>query len=225
MADPPNNNAVIACEELIESIKAEAWLTAPFTEKKTIDPRVLSAMSKIPRDEFVQEEDRAFAYENRPLPINFGQTISQPFIVALMTDVLCPDKDSIILEIGTGSGYQTAILAELVKKIYSVEIVVPLAEQARKRLLSSGYQNVEIISGDGYVGWPECAPYDGMLVTSAVTEIPSQFIEQLKPGGRLVVPVGLPNSEQELILLQKTPSGKIIRESLLAVSFGFMVRK
>ncbi len=184
-----------------------------------MDPRVLSAITKVPREEFVRFEDRNLAYNNSPLPIGFGQTISQPFIVALMTDLLDLDKDSIMLEIGTGSGYQTAILAELVKKVYSIELVVPLAEQARARLSDLEYQNVEIKVANGYAGWPECAPYDGILVTAAVPDIPPILIEQLKFGGRLVAPVGLPSSRQDLIRLIKKERGQVLRESLLAVSF------
>jgi len=198
-------------------------LTAPYTERKSLDQRVLSAITKVPREEFVRFEDRILAYNNSPLPIGFGQTISQPFIIALMTDLLCPDKDSIMLEIGTGSGYQTAILAELVKKVYSIELVLPLAEQARARLSHLEYQNVEIKASNGYTGWPECAPYDGILVTAAVPEIPAILIEQLKFGGRLVVPVGLPSSKQDLIRVIKKERGQILRESLLAVSFGLLL--
>ena len=208
----------------IEAIKAQTWLTAPYTERQTLAAETLTALAAVPREEFVAAGDRARAWENIPLGIGFGQTISQPFIVALMTDLIAPHGDSVVLEIGTGSGYQTAVLARLAGRVYSVELIVPLAEQARTRLARLGYHNIEITTGDGYAGWPEHAPYDGILVTAAVPVVPDQLTRQLKPGGRMVIPVGLPGAHQELMLLTRLASSRIKRESLLTVAFSLLVR-
>jgi protein-L-isoaspartate(D-aspartate) O-methyltransferase len=182
-----------------------------------LDPRVLQAMDEVPRHEFVPESIRASAYEDRPLPIGHGQTISQPYIVALMTARIKPD--GVVLEVGTGSGYQAAVLAKLASKVYSIEIVEPLGRQAAERLHRLGYTNVEVRIGDGYAGWPEHAPFDAILVTAAPDHVPEPLIEQLKPGGRLVVPVGMPGAIQELMLIQKDPTGRVTRRKVISVSF------
>ena len=207
---------------LLDAIKAQAWLTAPFTERQFLSEETLTAITEVPREEFVLKEDRGLAFENIPLGIGFDQTISQPFMVALMTDLIAPAQDHIILEIGTGSGYHTAVLARLARWIYTIESIVPLAEQARLRLARLGYHNIEIKTGNGYGGWPEHAPYDGIVVTAAVTAVPDLLLDQLKPGGRLVVPVGPPGEKQELILISKTDNGRMIREPVLSVAFGLL---
>ncbi len=156
---------------------------------------------------------------NRPLPIGHGQTISQPYIVALMTELLAPKAGDVVLEVGTGSGYQAAVLAELGARVYTIEIVPPLANSAALRLEQLGYSNVEVRLGDGYYGWPEHAPFDGIIVTAAANAIPPPLIEQLKPGGRMLIPVGAPFSAQELIVLVKDTKGKVSTRSVLPVAF------
>jgi len=180
------------------------------------DPRVLAAMREVPRHELVPESERDHAYEDRPLPIGEGQTISQPYVVAAMTEALELKGDERVLEVGTGSGYQAAVLAELCRQVYSIEIVPALAARARKDLARLGYANVEVRQGDGWRGWPEHAPYDAIIVTAAPLEVPPELIEQLAVGGRLVVPVG--RFEQQLVRLRKTPAG-ISREVLFGVRF------
>jgi protein-L-isoaspartate(D-aspartate) O-methyltransferase len=181
------------------------------------DERVLRAMGKVLRHELVPEELRAFAYEDRPLPIGFGQTISQPFIVAFMTQILDPQPGDRVLEVGTGSGYQAAVLAELVEEVYSVEIVPELAERAKGDLGRLGYENVWVRSGDGYLGWPEEAPFDAVIVTCAPENIPRPLIDQLRDGGRMVIPVG-GGDRQELYLLTKK-GGEVELEAVLPVRF------
>ena len=168
-----------------------------------VDPRVLSAMGKIPRHLFVEPALEPFAYEDRPLSIGAGQTISQPYIVALMTQLLQVQPSDRILEVGTGSGYQAAVLAELVAEVYTVEIIPSLAESARARLEALGYRNVHVRQGDGYEGWREFAPFDGIVVTAGAPQIPSPLIEQLREGGRMAIPVGGAKATQELILGEK----------------------
>lgn len=180
------------------------------------DARVLAAMGKVPRHEFVPEGWRALAYTDSPLPIGHGQTISQPFIVAFMTEAANIQPDERVLEIGTGSGYQAAILADLAKEVYSIEILEPLGTVAADRLKRLGYKNVTVKIGDGYQGWPDRAPFDAILVTAAPTTIPPALLEQLKAGGRLVMPVG--KSVQQLIRVTKTPQGEE-KETLLPVRF------
>jgi protein-L-isoaspartate(D-aspartate) O-methyltransferase len=182
------------------------------------DEHVLKAMEKLPRELFVGEHGREEAYENTPLPIGYGQTISQPYIVAFMTECLCVDNEDIVLEIGTGSGYQSAVLAQLVKKVYSVEIIKELGLSAKERLKTLDYKNIEIKIGDGYYGWEEHAPYDKIIVTAASEDIPEPLIEQLKDNGRMVIPIGFPYSTQHLMLVTKS-NGKITSNSLLPVSF------
>jgi protein-L-isoaspartate(D-aspartate) O-methyltransferase len=185
-----------------------------------IDDRdVLEAMRSVPRHEFVPTEHRGRAYANRPLPIGHGQTISQPYVVAYMTEVLEPEPDDRVLEVGTGSAYQAAVLAEIVEEVYTVEIIEPLARTARGRLSRLGYRNVSVRQGDGYFGWPEHAPFDAVIVTAAAGHIPSPLVEQLKPGGRMVIPVGPVYAVQTLILLTKDESGQVRTEQLLPVRF------
>jgi protein-L-isoaspartate(D-aspartate) O-methyltransferase len=185
------------------------------------DGRVLAAMEKVPREEFVPVESRAASYEDGPLPIGYGQTISQPYIVAFMTEELRPKPSDRVLEIGTGSGYQAAILAELVKEVYTVEIVEPLAKNAEATLQRLGYKNVHVKVGDGYRGWPEYAPFDAITVTCAPEHVPQQLTDQLKDGGRMIIPVG-GRFAQELYLLEKR-NGQLKESAVLPVRFVPMV--
>ena len=185
------------------------------------DPRVLEAMRQTPRHRFVPPDQVPYGYEDRPLPIGYGQTISQPYIVAKMTELLQPTKDDRALEIGTGSGYQAAVLSPLVAQVYTIEIIETLGVAARQRLAALGYQNVEVRIGDGYYGWPEKAPFDCIVVTAAANHIPPPLVEQLKPGGRMVIPLGNPFQTQTLVLVTKGTGGpRDIRvHSLMPVVF------
>ena len=179
--------------------------------------RVLRAMEKVPRHEFVPESVRAHAYEDRPLPIGYGQTISQPFIVAFMTAQLDPQPGEKVLEVGTGSGYQAAILAELGAQVYTIEILEPLADTAAATLRRLGYTNVQVRVGDGYLGWPEAAPFDAIMVTCAPDHVPPPLVEQLREGGRMIIPVGPPGLQQLVVLRKK--EGKLERRAVLPVLF------
>jgi protein-L-isoaspartate(D-aspartate) O-methyltransferase len=187
------------------------------------DARVLRVMAKVPRENFVAKELRPRAYEDHPLPIGFGQTISQPFIVAFMTQELKPKSTDRVLEIGTGSGYQAAVLAELVEEVYTIEIVKPLAESAEIRLRELGYKNVHVKAGDGYKGWPEHAPFDAIIVTAAPDHVPQPLIEQLKEGGRMVIPVG-GNFVQRLNVLEKR-GGVVKQIAAIPVKFVPLTRE
>jgi protein-L-isoaspartate(D-aspartate) O-methyltransferase len=186
---------------------------------RPISERVLEIMSEVPRHRFVPEDELYSAYYNNPLPIGHGQTISQPYIVALMTDLLALDKQHTVLEVGTGSGYQAAVLSELAGKVYSIEIVAQLAAQAAKVLSELGCANVEVKAGDGSAGWLEHAPYDGIIVTAAAEQIPQPLLDQLKPGGRLVIPVGGEFNIQQLLLITKDRDGKFHRMNIEPVRF------
>ena len=187
------------------------------------DP-VLKAMRAIPRHLFVSLDRRPAAYEDHPVPIGYGQTISQPYIVAFMTDILRLGKEHKVLEIGTGSGYQAAVLSLLTKEVYTIEIVPELARSASQTLQQLGYRNVFVRGGDGYRGWPEKAPFDRILLTAAPTEIPQSLVAQLRSGGRLVAPVGAASSAQEIVVLDKGNDGKVTTQSVLPVRFVPMVR-
>ena len=206
-------------KRMVEEIAALAREVRAETGRATLSERVLAAMAKVPRHELVPADQKAIAYANRPLPIGLGQTISQPFIVALMTDLMEVKSGDRVLEIGTGSGYQAAVLAELAATVYTVEIVEPLAREAAGRLKQLGYRNVVAKVGDGFQGWPEHAPFDAIMVTAAPREVPQPLIEQLKPGGRLVVPVGRQAAGQALLLIEKKSDGTVMRRYILAVSF------
>lgn len=208
-----------AIEEMLETIRRECFFTSGVTGISAFQPNVMDAMAKVPREDFVPADLKAYAYDNKPLPIGFGQTISQPFIVTLMTELLAPDKSKVILEVGAGSGYQAAILATLVNKVYTIEIIPELAEIARKRLARLGYDNVEVLLGDGHTGLPQHAPYVGIIVTAAAAFIPPALKEQLKPGGRLVIPLGLPHTIQELLLIEKDYQGRFVTKDILSVAF------
>lgn len=189
------------------------------------DRRVLEAMARVPRHRFVPEDQVPYAYEDRPLPIGHGQTISQPYIVAFMTELARPTPQSKALDIGTGSGYQAAILAELCKEVYSIEIIDALAQQAKKRLEELGYKNITVRTGDGYQGWPEKAPFDLIIVAAAPDHVPKPLVEQLAPGGRLVIPVGPHWWSQELLVIEKQPDGSIRERSVASVAFVPMTGK
>ncbi len=187
--------------------------------KQTFDARVLAAMEKVPRHLFVPTDQIAHAYENRPLPIGYGQTISQPYIVAVMTDLMRVGPEATVLEIGTGSGYQAAILAEVVHRVYTIEIIEPLAREATERLRNGHYDRVKVKVGDGYYGWEEHAPFDAIIVTAASSHIPPPLVKQLKPGGRMVVPVGAQFLTQYLTLVEKNRDGTITTRQTLPVRF------
>jgi len=206
-------------ERMIKEIEGDVKATSRRIGKKQLSKSVMKAMANVPRHEFVPRSLRRAAYENRPLPIGYGQTISQPYIVALMTDLLDVEDDDIVLEVGTGSGYQAAILAELVKKIYTIEIIKELGEQAKGRLEDLGYQNVSVQVGDGYYGLEGLAPFDGIIVTAAANHIPPPLIKQLRPGGKMVIPVGGAFMTQQLMLVEKRNDGKIITKQVLPVIF------
>lgn len=212
-------------QRMLRDIEREVEYTRHLIGKDAFDARVMEAFRQVPRHEFVPETLRERAYDNGPLPIGEGQTISQPYIVALMTDLLVPEPGDIILEVGTGSGYQAAILSRLVRQVYSIEIVDALAAEARERLQRLGYANVEVRSADGYHGWIEHAPFDGIVVTAAAPVIPEPLIEQLKPGGRLVIPLGQPYDYQELMLVEKLPDQHVETRSILGVAFVPLTRR
>ncbi len=210
---------------LVEQIAAEARLTAPFTGRRSFDDRVMQAMDRVPRHLFVPENKRRFAYFNRPLPIGYGQTISQPYIVALMTELLDITPGQTVLEIGTGSGYQAAVLAALGVTVYTIEIIEPLANSAKARLAELGYDLVTTRQGDGYDGWAEHAPFDAIIVTAAASHIPPPLVRQLKPGGRMVVPVGPRFMVQQLVLVEKDADGKVKTRQMLPVAFVPLTRR
>lgn len=204
---------------MVETVREEARAIARAFGTRAMDERVLAALARVPRHEFVPTEWLSRAYQNRPLPIGYGQTISQPYIVALMTDLLDLGKDARVLEIGTGSGYQAAILAELGVEVFTLEIIAPLAKSAQERLRRLGYRRVSTHTGDGYYGWKEHAPYDAIIVTAAANHIPPPLLEQLKPGGRMVIPVGNPFGAQHLYIAAKDRDGRVTTEKSLAVRF------
>ena len=214
--------------EMIAEINAEVALTSRWLGKDTLDPAVIAAMARVPRHDFVPLRARAAAYENQPLSIGYGQTISQPYMVAVMTDLAAVGPGDRVLEVGTGCGYQAAVLAELADRVYTIETVPQLADRAAARLERLGYDKVEVRVGDGSLGWPEEAPFDAVVVTAAAQQhVPEALIDQLAPGGRLVIPVQrgtarlpfLSQPEQELLLLTKDRAGKVTRTTVLPVAF------
>ena len=204
---------------LIQEIEHEVHDTQHYLGKDQLDPRVLAAIAAVPRDRFVPVDERRLAYANHPLPIGHGQTISQPYIVAVMTDMLALQTGDRVLEVGTGSGYQAAILAELVDEVYSIEIVAPLGIQAAAVLRELGYDQVKTRIGDGYDGWLEQAPFDAVIVTAAVNEVPAPLLAQLKPGGRMAVPIEDAPMNQQLIAVNKDPDGNLSSRRVLPVRF------
>lgn len=217
----PDNYSYFAEQRaaLIEEIEAEMRETRQYLGTDTLDPRTVAALRAVPREAFVPDSVRDLAYINRPLSIGHGQTISQPYIVAVMTDLLALRPESRVLEIGTGCGYQTAVLAELAAAVYTVEVIAPLAAAARERLLGLGYESIHFRTGDGRLGWPEHAPYDGIIVTAVAAERPDGLLEQLREGGRMVVPIGRQHHTQFLTRIVKEAGGRLIESPLLPVSF------
>src|ERR1700730_14523205 len=207
--------------EMIAAIKVIGKHLVAEMGKTALDERVLRAMAKVPRHEFVPIEVQPYAYLNRPLPIGFDKTISQPLMVAVMTDVLELKPDDVVLEIGTGLGYQSAVLAELGGNVYPVEIIDELAQRAVQRLKREGFTNVEVRVGNGYFGWPEHAPFDKVIVTASPDLIPSPLINQLKAGGRMVIPVGLPNAQQ-LVVAEKDLNGRVTTKEIMGVLFSLL---
>jgi len=199
----------------------EVQLYANFARDsgQPLDEEVMRSLNEVERHKFVPESQRRDAYENRPLPIGHGQTISQPYIVALMTELIEPGPEDVVLEIGTGSGYQAAILAKLVKHVYTIEIIRALADEAKGRLARLGYDNVTTKLGDGYYGWKEHGPFDSIIVTAAASHVPPPLIQQLRPGGRMIIPVGDRFTTQQLLLIKKTETGEVITRQITAVRF------
>jgi protein-L-isoaspartate(D-aspartate) O-methyltransferase len=208
-----------ARSDMVRAIEADVLRTSLYIDRRALNPKVLGAMGKVPRHEFVPSQVRSSAYENRPLPIGYGQTISQPYIVALMTDLLKLEPHFKVLEIGSGSGYQAAILAELVSKVYTIEIIEPLGVKAREALKRLNYDNVDTRIGDGYYGWKEAGLFDSIIVTAAASHVPPPLIRQLKPGGKMVIPVGSRFMVQQLLLVEKDIDGKLTTRQILPVRF------
>ena len=204
---------------MLDAIARLTTQTAEGTGIDTIDPAVMAAIDRVPRHEFVPENVRPSAYANRPLSIGHGQTISQPYIVALMTHLLGVEPDGRVLEIGTGSGYQAAVLAELAVDVHTIEIVEALAKQAARRFVRLGYDAVRTRLGDGYYGWPDAAPFNAIIVTAAAAHVPPPLVKQLAPGGVLVIPVGEPFSVQLLLLVRKRENGDVTVRQILPVRF------
>ena len=211
-------------KDLLEEIRRDFADTASWTGRGTPSPRLMSALAAVDRAEFVPASEVEYAYLNTPLPIGHRQTISQPYIVAIMTELLDLAPEDTVLEIGTGSGYQAAVLARLVRHVYGIEVIPELAARAAETLRRLGYANVEVKAGDGYAGWPEKAPFDAIIVTAAAAEIPPPLVTQLKPGGRMVIPVGAPGGEQQLTLVEKTVSGETRPRVVLPVAFVPLVK-
>lgn len=209
---------------MLADIRAEAAFTREYTGKAELESRVLWAMQQVPRHAFVPQEEHSASYANHPLPIGFGQTISQPYIVALMTDLLRPQSDHVVLEVGTGSGYQSAVLSLLVKQVYSLEVIPELAHHAQDRLARLGYNNVEVHSADGYLGWPEHSPYNGIIVTAAAPAVPPPLVAQLADGARLVIPVGASQRGQDLTIIERGEDGRTSEQHVLPVAFVPLTR-
>ena len=206
-------------QQLIAEIEDDVRATVKYINKKSLNKRVMQIMGTIPRHKFVPENMRSSAYKNQPLPIGYGQTISQPYIVALMTDLLQPQQGHHVLEIGTGSGYQAAVLSQLVEHVYSIEIIEELGKSSTKLLSQLGYDNIETRIADGYNGWSEHAPFDGIIVTAAISHIPPPLVKQLKKGGRMVIPVGTRFQTQYLTLVEKDMQGTVTTRQVLPVAF------
>ena len=219
---------LLSCADSVQPLESESselnaarehMITHDLQGRGLCDPAVLDAMRTVPRQEFVPPNMADQAYGDHPLPIGAGQTISQPYIVALMTELARLTPDSVVLEIGTGSGYQAAVLAEIVRHVYTIEIIERLADTARDRLQRLGYTNITVKAGDGYVGWEEHAPFDAILVTAAPEQVPQPLLDQLKTGGRLVIPIGAVDAAQSLTVFEKKADGKIIPHDILPVRF------
>ena len=203
---------VAEIDQMYAETRAETGLAA-------MAPRVRASLGKVERHRLIPQDQAHLAYRNHPLPIGHSQTISQPYIVALSTDLLAPEPGHVVLEVGTGSGYQAAVLAEIVRQVYTIEIVEPLGRTAESRLAALGYKNVEVRIGDGYKGWPEKGPFDGIVVTAAAPRVPQALVDQLKPGGRMVIPIGERWEVQQLLLIERNPDGTLQQKNVLPVRF------
>jgi protein-L-isoaspartate(D-aspartate) O-methyltransferase len=206
-------------QALLHEIEQDVRDTAQYLNRRALDERVMRALAAVPRHEFVPLDERRLAYENRPLPIGHGQTISQPYIVAIMTDLIEPVPGCRALEVGTGSGYQAAILSKLCDEVYTIEIIEALGTSARERLARLGYRNVTVRVGDGYYGWDEHAPFDVIVVTAVASQVPPPLLRQLKPGGRMILPIGTRFTAQELVLIRKAEDGRVTTRQILPVRF------
>ncbi|MGB6364641.1 MAG: protein-L-isoaspartate(D-aspartate) O-methyltransferase [Thermoanaerobaculia bacterium] len=206
-------------QELMDEIRRNVQSTSREIGRARLDERVMEVMARVPRHEFVPAEQRRYAYRNRPLPIGYGQTISQPYIVAIMTDLLQLERGDRVLEVGTGSGYQAAVLAELKTDVYTLEIIPELGREVADRFERLGYKGITTRIGDGYFGWEDHAPFDGIIVTAAAAHIPPPLVRQLKPGGRMVIPVGGPFRVQQLTMVEKSLAGEVTTRQLLPVAF------
>jgi protein-L-isoaspartate(D-aspartate) O-methyltransferase len=215
----PAQDFAAARQRMLADIDSSYASTRAETGFAAMSPRVRAAMGKVERHRLVEPRLADLAYRNHPLSIGQGQTISQPYIVALSTDLIDPQPQHAVLEVGTGSGYQAAVLAEVVKQVYSIELLPELGNTARERLAAMGYRNIEVRIGDGYAGWPEKAPFDAIVVTAAAPAIPPALVAQLKPGGRMVIPVGAAGGIQHLMLVTKRPDGSVEEKNVLAVRF------
>jgi protein-L-isoaspartate(D-aspartate) O-methyltransferase len=204
---------------LVEVIEADVRETSSYLDKEVLDERVLDVLRQVPRHLFVPKGSQDEAYKNRPVAIGHGQTISQPYIVAIMTDLLKPQPDHRVLEVGTGSGYQAAVMAMLTDEVFTMEIIEALGSQARQRLEQLGYHNVQVRIGDGYYGWEEHAPFDAIIVTAAANHIPPPLVKQLRPGGRMIIPVGSSFMVQQLVLVEKDQEGVVTLKQILPVRF------
>ncbi len=220
MSDDPH---AVARRRMLDAIASDALRTAEWTGRPRFTERVMTAMDAVPRHRFMADGDERAAYVNRPQPIGHGQTISQPYIVALMTDLLDLTGAERVLEIGTGSGYQAAVLSLLAQDVYSVEVVPALGQAAKKRLAQLGYDNVHVRVGDGFAGWPDEAPFDAIIVTAAPERIPDALVTQLRPGGRMIIPIGRAHDRQTLTLVRKSDSGHVTVSDVLPVAFVPMV--
>lgn len=209
---------------LVRSIEEHVYRTRDYLGRDALAPRTVTALEATPRHEFVPASVRRYAYDDRPLPIGHDQTISQPYIVAIMTDLLDLEPGCRVLDIGTGSGYQAAVLAELCEHVYTIEIVEPLGVAARERLQRLGYDNVTVRIGDGFNGWPEHAPFDGIVVAAVADELPAPLLAQLKPGARIIMPVGDAWADQHLILAERSEDGALTETRVLPVRFVPLTR-
>ena len=205
--------------KLMAEVDAMYAETRSETGLSAMSPAVRRAMGKVERHRLVPASQQSLAYRNHPLPIGAGQTISQPYIVALSTDLIAPEPQHVVLEIGTGSGYQAAVLAEVVRRVFTIELLEPLGQEAEQRLQALGYSSIEFRIGDGYQGWPEKAPFDAIVVTAAAPQVPPALLAQLKPGGRMVIPVGASATSQELLLITKGMDGGVREKRVLPVRF------
>ncbi|MGB5328068.1 MAG: protein-L-isoaspartate(D-aspartate) O-methyltransferase [Gammaproteobacteria bacterium] len=206
-------------KQMMADIESGVAVTRTMTGRDHLNPRVMDVMRQVPREDFVPADLRHAAFRDGALPVGHGQTISQPYMVALMTDLLELTEDSVVLEIGTGTGYQAAILSRLARQVYTIEKIPALARAAQLRLSEMGYDNIEARCSDGSLGWPEKAPFDGIVVTAAAADVPPALLEQLGPGGRMVIPIGLPYMHQELILITRDQQGGTERSNILGVAF------